>query len=91
MDKYNEGRQQEEAPKWQGYQPNANTLYPNEIMADYAFLPFGAGPRKCLGDQVGCCLTLALARPRVSTRARVSDAFSGPDVGGVGRVWGSLR
>jgi Cytochrome P450 len=26
-------------------------LYPNEVAADFAFLPFGGGQRKCVGDQ----------------------------------------
>lgn len=26
-------------------------LYPNEIVSDFAFLPFGGGTRKCVGDQ----------------------------------------
>lgn len=38
---------------WAGYDPAAQggALYPNEIASDFAFLPFGGGMRKCVGDQ----------------------------------------
>lgn len=37
---------------WEGYNPDKiNGLYPNEQTADFAFLPFGGGQRKCVGDQ----------------------------------------
>ncbi|KAL2644921.1 hypothetical protein R1flu_012508 [Riccia fluitans] len=38
---------------WAGFDParGQGALYPNEMMADFAFLPFGGGPRKCVGDQ----------------------------------------
>ena len=37
---------------WAGYNPNkVSGLYPNEIASDFAFLPFGGGQRKCVGDQ----------------------------------------
>lgn len=42
--------------KWAGYQPapsleTGSPLYPSEVHADFAFLPFGGGARKCVGDQ----------------------------------------
>ena len=37
---------------WEGFNPDKiNGLYPNEIATDFAFLPFGGGQRKCVGDQ----------------------------------------
>lgn len=37
---------------WKGYDPSKVTgFYPNEQAADFAFLPFGGGVRKCVGDQ----------------------------------------
>lgn len=38
---------------WAGYNPSAlgSALYPNEVASDFAFIPFGGGARKCIGDQ----------------------------------------
>ncbi|XP_042478737.1 cytochrome P450 97B2, chloroplastic [Macadamia integrifolia] len=46
-------RQSEGIEGWAGFDPGRSpgALYPNEIISDFAFLPFGGGPRKCVGDQ----------------------------------------
>jgi cytochrome P450 len=37
---------------WEGFDPEkVSGLYPNEQASDFAFLPFGGGKRKCVGDQ----------------------------------------
>lgn len=49
---------------WAGFDPKRgqSSLYANEVMADFAFLPFGGGPRKCVGDQFALMeSTVALA------------------------------
>ena len=54
-------------PDWAGYAPVPTALYPNEIHSDYAYMPFGAGGRKCVGDQFACmeaAVTLAMVLRR---------------------------
>lgn len=36
---------------WLGFEPEKVASYVSERATDYAFLPFGAGSRKCVGDQ----------------------------------------
>lgn len=37
---------------WEGFNPDkVNGLFPSENSADFAFLPFGGGQRRCIGDQ----------------------------------------
>nr|AWN09469.1 Carotenoid hydroxylase CYP97B2 [Phaeodactylum tricornutum]QDL56928.1 P450 carotenoid hydroxylase CYP97B2 [Phaeodactylum tricornutum] len=40
-------------PGWAGFDPKKweGKLYPNEVASDFAFLPFGGGARKCVGDE----------------------------------------
>lgn len=40
-------------PDWAGFDPEkwSKMLYPNEIASDFAYMPFGAGARKCVGDE----------------------------------------
>jgi cytochrome P450 len=39
-------------PEWNGFDPEKwnGELYPHEIESDFAFLPFGGGARKCVGN-----------------------------------------
>jgi len=56
-------------PEWKGFDPEkwSTMLYPNEIAADFAFMPFGAGARKCVGDEFAimeAVVTLAMTLRR---------------------------
>jgi len=54
---------------WAGYDPKRweGKLYPNEISSDFAYLPFGGGARKCVGDEFAvleATVTLAMVLRR---------------------------
>lgn len=57
-------RKNESVEGWSGFDPSRSpgALYPNEVISDFAFLPFGGGPRRCVGDQFALMeSTVALA------------------------------
>eukprot|EP00978_Attheya_sp_CCMP212_P036899 scaffold170562_cov47-Attheya_sp.AAC.1 len=56
-------------PEWAGFDPRKwdDKLYPNEIASDFAYLPFGGGARKCVGDDFAtleATVTLAMVLRR---------------------------
>ncbi|GAB2231627.1 hypothetical protein Droror1_Dr00010636 [Drosera rotundifolia] len=63
-ERFLEQRKIEDLEQWSGFDPSRSpgALYPNEVISDFAFLPFGGGPRKCVGDQFALMeSTIALA------------------------------
>ncbi|KAK9846940.1 hypothetical protein WJX84_011063 [Apatococcus fuscideae] len=66
--------------RWAGYRPSEqrSSLYPNEVSSDFAFLPFGGGARKCVGDQFAfteatVALAMLLRRFHFSLAGRPED------------------
>lgn len=54
-DRWLEAKSNDGIDGWGGYKPaggleTGSALYPNEAHSDFAFLPFGGGSRKCVGD-----------------------------------------
>lgn len=65
---------------WAGYDPASQgaSLYPNEVASDFAFLPFGGGMRKCVGDQFALmeatvAITMLLRRYTFRLATRLED------------------
>jgi cytochrome P450 len=67
---------------WAGYNPSAlgSALYPNEVASDFAFIPFGGGARKCIGDQFAL-FEATVATAMLLRRFNFRLAGSASDVG----------
>lgn len=51
-DRFLKNRKNPNQSSWGGHKyEGLQSLYPNEVQSDFAFLPFGGGTRKCVGDQ----------------------------------------
>lgn len=66
--------------EWAGYDPEkqGSSLYPNEVASDFAFLPFGGGIRKCVGDQFALmeatvCLMMTLSKYKFELAGSPND------------------
>jgi cytochrome P450 len=65
---------------WKGFIPGGpSSPYPNEVHSDFAFMPFGGGSRKCVGDQFAMMETTV-------TLATVLQNFDLAFVGDPGQV-----
>jgi cytochrome P450 len=80
-------RKNPDRPDWAGFEPVLTAMYPNEVHTDYAYLPFGAGSRKCVGDQFACmeaAVTLAVMIKRfdfkLATRPEEVGMFTGATI-----------
>ncbi|XP_020529430.1 cytochrome P450 97B2, chloroplastic isoform X2 [Amborella trichopoda] len=89
-----------EVEGWAGFDPQRSpgALYPNEIISDFAFLPFGGGPRKCLGDQFALMestIALALLLHRFDVELRdppeSMEAVTGATIHTKDGLWCKLR
>jgi len=75
-------------PEWAGFDPDkwSGKLYPNEIASDFAYMPFGGGARKCVGDEFAvmeAAVTLAMVLRRFdfefdSSKATKVDIYDHP-------------
>jgi cytochrome P450 len=74
---------------WAGFDPAKweGKLYPNEFASDFAYLPFGGGARKCVGDEFAvleATVTLAMVLRRFNfefdpaKQEGMSDMYSNP-------------
>ena len=80
------------AGSWAGYRPSAqgSSLYPNEVSSDFAFIPFGGGARKCVGDQFAlmeAAVILAMLLRHESRIFRTSASLLGSLGMYVGWAW----
>ncbi|KAL3144182.1 hypothetical protein ABBQ32_003965 [Trebouxia sp. C0010 RCD-2024] len=82
--------------RWAGYRPEAqgSSLYPNEVAADFAFIPFGGGARKCVGDQFAlleATVALSMLLRRFEFRFATTPASVGMATGATIHTANGLR
>lgn len=85
---------------WDGFDPSRSpgALYPNEIVSDFSFLPFGGGPRKCVGDQFALMestIALAMLLQKFDVELRGSpesvELVTGATIHTKGGLWCKLK